>query len=323
MQKASAKKVALLLLRVALVVAPTAWIYARTDIGSIAATLSSASVPAIAAAVALLIVSMVLQGVKWWVLIHRFVPDLRVGRAVAVHIESSFYSLVLPTALAQDVVKSVMLSKSHDPAVVWAASWLGRLIGFFVLLSYSVIGIAYLGNEALPPGFRMSLFTAAGVVVLLGALSFSKRFTRPMGAVAARVIGPKIIAFAKKLRDGIYAFKRERATLAAAFSVSAVIQFVLVACTSVIVYAVSGRSFFMECLAFVPLVEIMAISLPLTPGGLGIREALMALLFTRFGFSESQIASYVTVSLLLTAVRLIGGVPALFGFFMKKARHSE
>jgi len=317
--KTSAKNIVWFILRILLVAAPIAWIYAKADTGAIAATLASASVPAIACAAAITVLSMVLQGVKWWVLIHRFVPDLKVGRAVLVHIESSFYSIALPTALAQDVVKSVLLSKNHDPAVVWSASWLGRLVGFFVLISYSIVGVAYLGNDAFPPIFRVPFFAAVGAVVLLCVLSFSKRFTRPLGVVAAKILGPKLLATAKKLRDGIYAFRRERATLALTLLVSAVIQLLIVLCASVTVYAVSGRYLFIECLAFVPFVEIMAISLPLTPGGVGVREALMALVFTRFGFSEGQIASYVTVSLLMTMTRLIGGIPVIFRSFRRSA----
>jgi len=321
MQEPSVKKIALFILRTVLVIAPIAWIYARADAGSIAATLASASVRAIVCAAAVVTVSMVLQGIKWWILIRRFVPGLGAGTAVSVHVESVFYSIVLPSALAQDVVKSVMLSKSHDPSVVWAASWLGRLIGFLALLFYSIIGVAYLGDAALPPGFRMPLITAAGVVALLCALSFSKRFTRPLGAVAARIVGPKILTSVRKLRDGIYAFRHERATLALTFLVSAVVQLLLIFGASLVVYAVSGKYFFLECLAFVPLVEILAVSLPLTPGGLGIREALMALLFTRLGFSESQTASYVTISLLLSMTKLLGGVPVILKSF-KRPRQS-
>ncbi len=317
MQKTSAKKTALFILRAVLVIAPIAWIYARADAGSITATLASASAPAVLCAAAVTLAGMVLQGVKWWILLRRFVPDLRLGTAVSVHLESVFYSIVLPSALAQDVVKSVMLSKDRDPAAVWASSWLSRLIGFFALLFYSLAGVAYLGGGALPPGFRAPLFSAAGVIALLCALSFSKRFTRPLGAVASKFIGGKALAAAKKLRDGVYAFRREPATLALTLSVSAVVQFSVVLAASVTVYAVSGGYYFLECLAFVPLVEILAVSLPLTPGGVGIREALMALLFTRLGFSEGQTASYVTVSLMLSMTRLVGGLPVIVKSFRK------
>jgi len=317
MQKTSAKKIALIILRAALVIAPIAWIYARADAGAIAAALASVSAPAVACAAALVTFSMVLQGVKWWVLIRRFVPDLGAVKAVSAHLEGNFYSIALPSAIAQDVVKSVILSRSHSPRFIWASTWMAKLIGFFTLIFLSVAGAMYLENENFPAGFRPALIIAVAAITAMAAASFSKSLTRPLRAAAVKLAGPKITASAEKLRDGIYAFRHERATLAQTFLLSAAIQLLLVFNSSLVVYAVSGKFYFTECLAFVPLVEIMAISLPLTPGGVGIREALMALLFTRLGFSESQTAAYVTLSLMLSMTRLVGGIPVIWKYFKR------
>jgi len=246
------------------------------------------------------------------VLIRRFAPELKLGRAVSAHMESTFYAIALPSGAAQDVVKSVMLSKDHAPSAVWAASWLGRLTGLFVMLFYSVFGILYLKSDILPAGFRASLAATVAVIVILSAASFSKRATRPLRAAAGKLLSPKIMEKVERLLNGIYAFKYERATLALTFLFSVAIHFLIFFNISLTVYAVSGSFYFIECLAFVPLVEIMVISLPLTPGGIGIREALMALLFTNLGFSSGQIASYVTINLLMSMVRVFGGIPILW-----------
>jgi uncharacterized membrane protein YbhN (UPF0104 family) len=298
-------------LRAALAVAPLVWIYTRADAAALGENLASVSAALIAAILALLFANMLLQGVKWWTLIRRFVPGLKVGRAVSVHLGSAFYSIVLPAA-AQDVVKSVMLSKNHPPSVIWAASWLARLIGFFSLLIFSAAGLMYLDSGILPDGFRASLLTAVAAITALGAASFSKSVTRPLRSLAARILSPGILAKAEKLREGIYVFKYERATLAQTFLISSLVQFLSILSAALTAYAVSGNFYFIECLAFVPLVEIMAVSLPLTPGGLGIREALMAILFTRLGLDGGQIASYVTISLIGSMVRILGGIPILW-----------
>jgi len=315
--KSTAKRILTQTLRAALAIAPIVWIYARTSAAAFREDLASVSVPLIAAVLALIFVNMLLQGVKWWTLIRRFVPGLKLRRAVAVHLESAFYSIMLPAA-AQDVVKSVMLSKSHSPSVVWAASWLARLMGFFSLLIISAAGIIYLDSGVLPNGFRASLVTAVAAIAVLGAASFSKSVTRPLRAAAAKILSPGILGKIEKLREGIYVFKYERATLVQTFLISTVTQFLTIFNASLLVYAVSGSFYFTECLAFVPLVEIMAISLPLTPGGIGIREALMAILFTRLGLSGGQIASYVTISLLGSMVRILGGIPALYRIVVRR-----
>ena len=312
------KKNTLRFLRLALVVAPFIWIYSRTDAAALKEILASVSVPLLALIAALTFASIILQGVKWWILIRRFVPELRIGKAVSVHLESTFYAIALPSAAAQDVVKSVILSKSHNPSVVWAASWLGRLIGLFSILVYSAIGAFHLKGGVLPDGFRASLITAVAVMLILGAASFSKRFTRPLRAAAAKFLSPKIMAKAEALRDGIYAFKYAKTTLVQTVLISFTIQFLVFFTISMTVYAASGRFYFMECLTFAALVEIVVVTLPLTPGGVGIREALMTLLFTRLGFTGEQTALYATLSLLMSMVRVLGGIPIVWRMIAKK-----
>jgi uncharacterized protein (TIRG00374 family) len=304
-------------LRAALAIAPLVWIYTRTGAAALGENLAAVSAPLLAAILALLFAGMLLQGVKWWVLIRRFAPELKLRQAVSVHLESAFYSIMLPAA-AQDVVKSVMLSKNHPPSVVWAASWLARPMGFFSLLIFSAAGIIYLDSGILPNGFRASLLTAVAAIAALGAASFSKRVTRPFRSAAAKILSPKIMAKIEELRNGIYVFKYERATLVQTFLISFATQFLIIFTIALQVYAVSGNLYFTECLAFVPLVEIMVVSLPLTPGGLGVREALMALLFTRLGLSDGQIATYVTISLAGSMVRIAGGMPVLWRMVTKR-----
>jgi uncharacterized protein (TIRG00374 family) len=295
--------------RIALAVLPIIWIYTRADTDALGKAITSASMPIVVAILALAVINIALQGVKWWVLIRRFAPELKLGKAVAVHFEGTFYAIVLPSVAALDVVKSAMLSRSHDPSVVWAATWLSRLLGFFSLMVFSAVGCIYLGGSGvLPAGFGVAFAAIVVAMIVFFALSFSKRLTRPIRVVAAKIISPKIMGKIERLREGIYAFKYARKTLALTLFISAVANIIAIFGISLAVYVVSGKLYFIECLAFVPLVEIMVVSLPLTPGGVGLREALMALLFTQINFSSEQIALYATMSLLMSMTRVAGGV---------------
>ena len=306
------------ILRVILVIAPLVWIYTRTDAGALWGALGSVRLPLVMFILSLHFFCIVLQGAKWWVLIRRFVPELKLGRAVGVHLESVFYAIALPTAAAQDVVKSVILSRSHSPQIVWAAAWLGKLIGFFVLVVLSVFGALYIQDEILPANFRSSLIGALAVITVMTAASFSKKITRPVRVIMAAALSPKIMRRLERIREGIYTFKHERKTLLQALLVTIVTQLLIIFTVSFMIYAVTGNFYFIECLVFVPLIEIAAISLPLTPGGVGIREALMAALFMHLGLSAEETATYVTISLLVSMVRLAGGVYPLYRFIAKR-----
>ncbi|MCL2689316.1 MAG: flippase-like domain-containing protein [Chitinispirillia bacterium] len=305
-------------LSIVLVIAPLVWIYTRTSAEALAETLNAVRPLLLICILALAFFIMIMQGAKWWVLIRRFVPELRLGRAVSVHIESAFYAVALPTSAAHDVVRSVMLSRSHSPQVVWAATWLGKLIGFFVLILLSVFGAVYVQSETLPANFRSSIFAALAVLTVMSAASFSKKMTRPLRTIIAAVLSPKTMNRLDRVREGIYTFKHERSTLLQTFIITAAVQLLVMFMISLTMYAVTGKFYFIECLAFVPLIEIVALSLPLTPGGIGIREALMAAFFMHLGLSPQETASYVTISLMVTMLRLTGGVYPLYRFVAKR-----
>jgi uncharacterized membrane protein YbhN (UPF0104 family) len=70
-------------------------------------------------------------------------------------------------------------------------------------------------------------------------------------------------------------------------------------------------------LAYVPLIEILSLSIPLTPSGLGIREALTKLMFQQIGLSNEQLGVYIVLGLLSILLKLVGGVPVLFNLLQK------
>ena len=306
------------ILSVILIIAPLVWIYTRTDVTALGETLGAVHPLILVYISVLYILGMILQGTKWWVLIRRFVPEFGLGKALSVHLESVFYAIALPTATAQDVVRSVILSRSHSPQTVWAAAWLGKLMGFLTLIMLSVFGALYIQEEHLPANFRITVITALALITVMTAASFSKKITRPLRRVMAALLSPKIISKADKLRESIYIFKHERTTLLQTFLITVITQLLIVFIISLTIYAITGNFYFIECLAFVPLVEIAVIALPLTPGGIGIREALMAAFFMHLGLSAEETASYVTISLTVSMLRLTGGIFPLYRFAAKR-----
>ena len=76
---------------------------------------------------------MVIQGIRWWVLLKAFVPKLRMGEALLYHFRGAFYSIVLPSGAAQDILRAAMISRNIDYAIAWGATWLCKILGILVL----------------------------------------------------------------------------------------------------------------------------------------------------------------------------------------------
>lgn len=314
------KKGILKLLRLILGLAPIVWIFTRTDFTSVAENLKTISPLILSGILLLVITSIFLQGFRWWVLVKRFIPDLNLLLTLKVHLQSTFYAIILPSSAAQDVVRAVILSRSHSSSVIWASSWIARLTGLFVLMLLSAVGIGFLKPEILPQGFRLSFFSVLIAALFMGIASFSKSITRPLRQIGEKFAENRLIQFFSRLRNSIYDYKTAKLTLLQTFLLSLFTQMLLITNASLIFYAVTGEFYFWESLAFIPLIEIVSISLPLTPGGIGVREALIAVMFSQLGLDATQLGTYVTISLLVSLTRLIGVIPLLYSALFQKAK---
>jgi hypothetical protein len=76
-----------------------------------------------------------------------------------------------------------------------------------------------------------------------------------------------------------------------------------------------------SCLAFIPLIEIACVALPITPNGIGIREPLSALMFKQMGLSVEQLGIYIAMYYFAFSLKLVGGLPLLCDLI--KRRKSE
>ncbi|MGB7567267.1 MAG: lysylphosphatidylglycerol synthase domain-containing protein, partial [Chitinivibrionales bacterium] len=119
------------------------------------------------------------------------------------------------------------------------------------------------------------------------------------------------------VRQGVYIYRDKKKTLFFVFLATMFIQLLLVGSTCLVLAGISGKWFPFECLAYVPLIEILSLSIPLTPSGLGIREALTKLMFQQIGLSNEQLGVYIVLGLLSIVLKLVGGVPVLFNLLRK------
>lgn len=288
------------------------YIYSRTDTNSLLTAISQLSMPLLLSIFIITFLNMLLQGVKWWILIRKFAPDVKLSAAVRAHLEGAFYSIALPGMAAHDAARSVILAKDHSASTVWAASFTARLTGLIPLLTLAAIGVMLLDERVLPKGTHTALAVTAAVAVVLGVLSFSKKFTRPFRGIIAKIIGAKFMDKLDKLRQSIYIYGKVPKTLALAISISFVVQATVIFVTALMVLAVSNTFYFAECMMFAPLADIAAIALPITPGSIGIREGVMTILFERLNFNGEQIALFATISIAANLVKLVGVIPVIF-----------
>jgi uncharacterized protein (TIRG00374 family) len=264
--------------------------------------------------VAGILLSMLLQGLRWWMLLKAFIPHIKFSRVINVHFIGIFYSIILPTNAAHEVVRAVLLSKDNDYGITWGSTVVSRILGLLVLAILSLYGIFLVSKGALPHGFYVSVLSIFIVLAILFYLSFSKKMTSPIRSIFTKILPAKLQKIIEDIRQGIYLYRDKKAGLFSVFLLTVFIQILLVGITSLIIAGITGRFFLAECLAYVPLIEILSMSIPLTPSGLGVREFLTKLMFNHIGISNEQLGVYIVICFMAILLKLVGVIPVLSGF---------
>ena len=103
---------------------PLIWVFSTINMQGMMEALIKTSWWSLPLVIVTVLLSMYIQGIRWWMLIKAFIPDISLSRIINHHFSAIFYSLVLPTSAAQDVVRSVLLSRENDYSVAWGATWI-------------------------------------------------------------------------------------------------------------------------------------------------------------------------------------------------------
>jgi uncharacterized protein (TIRG00374 family) len=255
---------------------------------------------------------MFLQGIRWWVLLRAFLPELAIAEVLSCHFRGIYYGIFLPTSAAQDVVRSVLLSRTADFGVAWGATWLTRITGLVMMMLLSMGGLLFIDRDSSPTGLAAAMFASGVLILILGIMSFSKRSTRFLRMLSRRLLPGKIVDTMEHIREGVYRYRDKRGSLAVTMALTLVTQVLFVVNAILMIRGITGRWFIAECFIYIPLIEIVCLSVPLTPNGIGIRDGLSALMFHQMGLPPEQLGTYILLGLATILLKLTGGVPVLY-----------
>ncbi len=301
--------------RVLLTVAPFVWIFSRLDFTALLQAVVRLPWWVLPVMFGVPVMAMLIQALRWWMLLRRLVPGVALKRTTEVHMAAAFYALAFPGISAQEIVRGLLFSGEADHAAIWSSTWVYKLMGLVGWISIAALGIAAGVDLGLDEqrGLIMPLLVVVAVVVLAVGFSFSKRLSRPSAAVARRLLPGRVYQVASDIRESVYRLRHFPGSLFACYLLTVAVQLFLVFGTTIVVLAISGRMYFGDMAVALSLVELVVIGLPLTPGGIGMREGLMALMFGRLGLTPEHVAVYVALHTVGMCSRLTGGLFVLTG----------
>lgn len=304
-----------------LAVIPIIWIFHFIDADKLGRSLQTIAWWTLPVMMSCILSLMFLQGMKWWMLLHAFLPDLRITEVISCHFKGIYYSIFLPTSAAQDVVRTVLLARKSDYGIVWGATWLARISGLVVLLGLSMYGLLTIHPAGRPQGMAILFVISGGIILLLCTVTFSKKLTRRIRGVVTNLLPRKVVDVVEHIRDGVYHYRDKRRCLVEVLLVTIVAQVIVVMNAVFLIRGITGNWYIAECFTYIPLIEIICLSVPLTPNGIGVRDALSALMFHTIGLPAEQLGTYILLSFASILLKVVGGIPVFFDL-IRKSGHS-
>jgi uncharacterized protein (TIRG00374 family) len=268
----------------ALLIALLLW---KVDWSALKGVLAATDGRLLALGVAITWINVPIGTARWYVLLKASATEeVRFLEAVRLVLVASFFNVVIPGGVAGDVVRGLETKKTiavGDHA--FSSVITDRLMALVGLLAVAGLGLVFCWRTVLASGLLPYAGAATLLVLVLVAALYSKRLGRPL-ARAAHAVGRTSGRIAR-LQESLRWYRGRPATLALAFAITIASHVLMIVSIYALALSLGSTVPFAYFLMFVPIVNVLA-ALPITLGGLGVRDAGFVLLFPLVGMTRAQ-----------------------------------
>jgi len=257
----------------------------------------------LAVAAALMIVGTALRAVRWQVLLQALDIEVPLHKLMHLYFVGAFFNVFLPTGLGGDAIKMAKLARStkRGPEAI-GTTLVDRATGLWVLFVLALLSLPF-SHTLLPPGWTP--------IIAMGTLGGVIGGWLVMGTPLIPWLGGKVRLPAQEKLERFYRSIAQLGypALAKACLVSFVFDILLITSSVLIAVSLSVDQPLGIFLLFTPLISFSLV-LPISFGGLGVREQTYILLFSPLGVSNTTAVAMSLANYALTnlVVGLLGGV---------------
>jgi uncharacterized protein (TIRG00374 family) len=280
----------------------------RVDLSKALAGLNDISFSFIVFALALYTGCQWLSCLRWQVILRATGYHVGLVALLRSYFAGMFLNVFLPGALGGDVYRIYRLGRQTGDAEASLVSvFLERFTGLGALTLLALLG--------LPVSFGLLgswdiqlLFMACLAVLVAGVLLMANRTLFSLAEPwLCRLCLSGLVARLARIQDLLRVFTRRRWALFQSVGISLGLQLAIVTYHYLIARQLHIAISFLEMLVFIPIVAVITL-LPVSLGGLGVKEGLWVLLFSRSGLTvEQALLLSVTLTGLSWLLALPGG----------------
>ena len=243
---------------------------------------------------------------RWLVVLQSSGHSVPMSSLLSSYFAGMFLNIFLPGAVGGDVYRIYRVAqKIKDPEVALVSVFLERFTGLAALSALALLG--------LPPAFKvvgrwdiiLLFMTCVGMLVGAVVLIASPRVLIWAEPWLERFRLSRVAARFAKIQILLRKFAQHRQSLALSMGLSLLLQLAIVYYHYLVAQQLKIPISFLELLVFIPIIVVVTL-LPISLGGLGLKEGLWVYLFSRVGLTAEQA---LLLSLTITALSWILSLP--------------
>ena len=268
---------------------------------------------------------IVINNYRWLLLLQGQKIHSTVRQTLPLTFIGLFFNLAMPGAVGGDVIKAYYIAQDQPGTKLRAATsvLMDRVVGLYAMAIIALTAVLthldrILGSGHLRPLAIFITCLAVGFTIFF-ILGFSEsiRTHDLTDRVLKNFPGGKII---ERIYDAVHDFRHGKKQFIWGIALSLVVQSMSIFCFYVIATSLHYENVTMGALFFIVPLGLIAMAVPLSPGGVGVGQYVFLALFSWYGLSENLGPTLITIYQVVQALLGLIGVPF---YFMRKSPQSR
>lgn len=285
-------------------------------------TVKSANPLWIIIGLAVFTMSNIIGSIQWRLLLKARGIDLPLTKVISFYFVGLFFNNFLIGYIGGDAFRIYDTSKiSGDTSGAVSAVSFDRFVGFFILITMglvaSIIGLDIIKSESIIYAVIIIFLCWILALIFLFREDFAKKFSWFFNLILPKSIRHRL----KDIYLGLNSYKHEKAVLAKVVGLSLITQSLRIVTHYFAALSVGVHASLVYFWVFIPVIALAA-SLPISLGGIGVREQSGVVLFSQIGLPTAEIAAFEFLAYIIGIIASIpGGI--IFAFRKRTERAAE
>lgn len=312
------KKVFIPLIKILVSIVIIIFLLVKLGLHELVSQFMAANVWWLVAGVVAFSVSNLLGSFQWYLLMKTRGIDIPLGKVITYYYVGLFFNNFLIGYVGGDAIRIFDLSRaSGNSSHAISTVFFDRLIGFAMLTTLALVaGLAW----------RNIFQTKTIIVVILiifvcwiisFIVLFNEKFAKKIGWAFRFLLPSKINDRIRNIYASINSFKHEKKTIAKVLMISFVIQSLRIFVHYFAALSVGVEAHIKYFFVFIPVIALLA-SLPISVGGIGVREGSGVALFSQVNSFQPE--AIVAMEFLAYVIGLLSTIPGGLFFMVRKEK---